>query len=94
MREIPVHYDDELGWIADVPSALPEHALRALADYVYTVNFQRVRGMPRGETRDRMQRRLVELRTSGIQQRVHSRNGIGLFESKRAAERTLISTGN
>jgi hypothetical protein len=93
MREIPVHYDAELGWVADVLTALPESALQSLVEFVLAVNEQRVVGMPPGDTRELMRTRLAELRHSGIQQRVHGVHGIGLFEATRGTGK-LISIGS
>lgn len=81
MREIPVHYDPAMGWIADVPRALLPSQLQRLVAFVLQVNQQRVTGMPPGDTRELMVRRLAELRTRGVQQRVQGTQGIGLFQA-------------
>jgi hypothetical protein len=45
MREIPVHYDPAMGWIADVPRALLPSQLQRLVAFVLQVNQQRVTGV-------------------------------------------------
>jgi hypothetical protein len=89
MREIPVHYDPVLGWIADVPRALSTTMLQRLVTFVLQVNQQRVVGMPPGDTRQLMVRRLDELRQRGIQQRVQGTQGIGLFEATRGTGKVI-----
>mgnify|MGYP000948526835 CR=1 FL=1 len=93
-RPVPVHYSDELGWIADVEESLPISALQSIAEYTYKVNYDRWLGMAHGDMRDRVGKALAELKKGRIQQRIiaHKNKESTVFASHEGTGK-IISIG-
>jgi hypothetical protein len=72
-KPVPVHYEDTVGWIADVEESLPIQALQAIAEFTYKVNYDRWLCMAPGDNKDRVGKALTELKKGRIVQRILSK---------------------
>lgn len=77
--ELPVYYDDVKGWIVLTDETLTAGMMKAMVNYVYKVNSQRLKGIY-GDKRKRVENALLRLRQEGIKQ-MTSKKGITMFQS-------------
>lgn len=70
MKSVRVHWDEELGWVIDVPFALSKQQLQSAIDFSKRYQLDRIRCMPHGDRRERSQIALDKLTTTSIRQQI------------------------
>jgi hypothetical protein len=78
--EIPVRYNDDIGWYAICDETLSPVIIQNLKDYVYKVNSQRLKGLT-GEKRLRVFTALERLKTEELKIMTTGKEGITMFQS-------------
>lgn len=83
-----LHWDAENGWLLDVVAALPDQALRKVAQIALTTQKQRFHSLPPGDRKDQLAGAIRALMRGEIRQRVIGKRGDGrgdivLFNSEK-----------
>lgn len=80
MKNTPVSYSPEIGWIAHVPSGQPEWTKKAISDYVLKVNRDRMMAAT-GTKRKMIEIALQDLKLNGIKFVANANRGVDLFKA-------------
>jgi hypothetical protein len=66
MKNVPVRYDQERGWICQTQMSLPKNRMFLVEQYVLKVQEDRARCLPPGDRRDHVLAAIERLKTEGI----------------------------